>query len=150
MDYKKLEIYDFAHNLVLEFYILLKDLPKCEDNNLTSQIRRSITCLPLNIAEGSGARSNKIFLNYLIFCYRSCQETQASLKLTLDLNYITKTKYEYYYEMLDHFTRKLYKFMQYLESKCNDRKKDKTYFYRYNKFLIDSKEKSRENFEHLS
>ena len=149
VDYKKLEIYHLAHNFVLVIYELCKTFPKYEDNNLTSQLRRAATCLPLNIAEGSGARSNKIFLNYLIFCYRSCNETEAALKLAIDLKYITKEEYEKINEDLDKFFRKLYRYMEYIESQCNDRKRDKSYFYKYNKYHIDKENKNRENMNRL-
>src|SRR3989344_6057040 len=109
VDYKKLNIYHDAHSFVLDTYELVKSFPSFEDNNLTSQLRRAATCLLLNIAEGSGARSNKIFLNYCIFCYRSCLETQAALALARDLNYITEQQYTIHFEKLNCLIRKLYR-----------------------------------------
>src|SRR3989344_9429341 len=126
VDYKKLNIYHDAHSFVLDTYELVKSFPSFEDNNLTSQLRRAATCLLLNIAEGSGARSNKIFLNYCIFCYRSCLETQAALALAKDLKYITKEQHDTHFAKLDLFIRKLSKYMQYLEGTIGDRKEDKT------------------------
>lgn len=137
IDYKKLEIYDLAHELVLKTYELLDSFPDFESNNLVSQLRRAITCLPLNIAEGSGARSYKIFLNYLVFCYRSCLESESALRLSRDLKYIGQKQFEDHFEMLDLFIRKLYRYMEYLESRCGDRKRDKSYFYRHEKNKID-------------
>jgi len=130
VNYRNLEIYKLAHQFVLDTYVLLENFPEFEGNNLASQLRRAATCLPLNIAEGSGAKSNKIFLNYLIFCYRSCLETEAALKLAFDLKYINKRIYEAHFEKLDHFIRKLYRFMQYLESQTGTRKKDKSFWYK--------------------
>lgn len=149
VDYKKLKIYHFAHSLVLDTYTLVQNFPKLEDNNLVSQLRRAVTCLPLNIAEGSGARSNKIFLNYLIFCYRSCLETEAALLLAKDLNYLTVEQHTLHKEKLDRFIRMLYKYMQYLESKIGDRKTDKTMWYRHEKWKMQQDVNSRENMGNL-
>jgi len=126
-----------AHHFVLETYKLLEAFPAMEANNLTSQLRRATTCLPLNIAEGRGARSNKIFLNYCIFCYRSCLEVEACLLLAKDRHYITEIQYDNHFERLTHFIRKLYRYMQYLESKIGDRKTDKTMWYRHEKWKVE-------------
>jgi len=148
-NFRDLDIYKLAHQFVLDIYELVKDFPKSEDNNLTSQLRRAATCLPLNIAEGSGANSNKIFLNFLIFCYRSCLECEACLRLCKDLEYIDEQKFGIYFEKLDRFIRKLYRYMQYLEGNIGDRKKDKSHFYRHNKYYADNNMKKRENMRSL-
>lgn len=144
VDYKKLEVYQLAHDFVLSTYELVKFFPAFEANNLTSQLRRAATCLPLNIAEGSGARSYKIFLNYLIFCYRSCLETEAALILAKDLKYITQEQHDLHHDKLDKFIRKLYRYMQWLEGKIGDRKEDKTMWYRHEKWKTDKDIKKRE------
>jgi four helix bundle protein len=144
IDYKKLDIYHLAHEFVLSTYELVKRFPQFEDNNLTSQLRRAATCLPLNIAEGAGARSNKIFLNYLIFCYRSCLETEAALQLAKDLKYINEEEYTLHHAKLDLFIRKLYRYMQYLESKIGNRKEDKTMWYRHEKWKMAQDMEKRE------
>ncbi|HLC32741.1 MAG TPA: four helix bundle protein [Candidatus Nanoarchaeia archaeon] len=144
INYPNLEIYHLAHQFVLETYKLVQLFPSFEDNNLTSQLRRAATCLPLNIAEGSGARSNKIFLNYCIFCYRSCLETQAALALARDLNYITKEQHDSHAAKLDTFIRKLYKYMQYLEGTIGNRKEDKTMWYRHEKWKMEQNLQTRE------
>jgi four helix bundle protein len=144
-NFKDLEIYHLAHQFVIDTYDLIKDFPEFEANNLASQFRRAATCLPLNIAEGSGANSNKIFLNFLVFCYRSCLETEACLRLAHDLKYISKKEFEEHFEKLDKFIRKLYKYMQYLEKQCGDRKRDKSYFYRQNKYYLNNRMEKRED-----
>ena len=144
INYRNLDIYHLAHDFVILTYKLVRFFPAFEENNLTSQLRRAATCLPLNIAEGSGARSNKIFLNYCIFCYRSCLETEAALALALDLKYITKEQHESHHEKLDLFIRKLYRYMQYLEGKIGDRKEDKTMWYRHEKWKMEQNVNERE------
>jgi four helix bundle protein len=145
VNYKNLEIYHAAHDFVLSTYELVKHFPREEDNNLTSQLRRAATCLPLNIAEGSGARSYKIFLNYLIFCYRSCLETEAALELAKDLKYITQEQRNAHHAKLDRFIRMLYSYMKWLESKIGDRKEDKTMWYRHEQWKMKQDIEKREN-----
>jgi len=149
VNFRELEIYRLANELVFSTYSLLDKFPDYECNNLTSQLRRAVTCLPLNIAEGSGSRSYKIFLNYLIFCYRSCLECEAALYLSRRLRYINERQHSDLFEQLDTFVRKLYRYMEYVETKCGDRKKDKSYFYKYEKYRIDRDKSKRENFSRL-
>ena len=144
-NFRELEIYHLAHHLVLDIYELAKDFPKSEDNNLTSQLCRAATSLPLNIAEGSGANSNKVFLNFLVFCYRSSLEVEACLLLGKDLGYIKDNKFSIYFEKLDKFVRKLYRYMQYIDEITGDKKTDRTQFYRQYKCYADQSFRQREH-----
>jgi hypothetical protein len=53
-DYHDLEIWRRAMAYAVEVYRLSAQLPDSERYNLTSQLRRAATSVPLNIAEGSG------------------------------------------------------------------------------------------------
>src|SRR3989344_2737949 len=132
IDYKKLEIWQMAYDFVLQIYGTVETFPKYEENNITSQLRRATTCLPLNIAEGSGSQSPKIFLNYLIFSYRSARETETLLMLSRDLQYLDESSYSKLWCALDLFSRKLVAYMRYLEDDVikGKRKKDLSHFYR--------------------
>lgn len=138
-DFKNLEIYHLAHQFVLDVYAVVSTFPDFESNNLTSQLRRAATCLPLNIAEGSGAKSDRIFLNYLVFAYRSTRECEAAMLLCKDLNYLSKEQFDALFGKLDLFTRKLYKYMQYLEDKVEERKRTgRSYYYMQHRSQIDN------------
>lgn len=150
INYHDLEIYHIAHEFVLETYKLVKSFPNSEDQNLTSQLCRAATSLPLNIAESTGRRSNKLFLNFLTFSYGSALEIEAALALTLDLGYITKEQHEKHHELLDKFIRKLYKYMQYIESKLEDNRKDKTSWYLHEKWNAEQDMKKREGLGKLA
>jgi len=142
VNFRELQIYTLAHALVLDFYRELKKFPEYESNNLVSQIRRAVTCLPLNIAEGSGGGSPKLFLHYLTFCYRSCMEVEAAWRLAYDLDYVDTVAYEVRFSQLDTFIRKLYRYMQYIEGFCPS-KRDKTYYYKFEKHKIDEQMNNR-------
>lgn len=53
-DYKKLQVWEKSHQLTLELYKELKSFPKEELFALTSQMKRSSSSIPTNIAEGVG------------------------------------------------------------------------------------------------
>jgi len=135
VNYKKIEIWNLSYEFVLKVYAEVQNFPRDEENNITSQLRRAATCLPLNIAEGSGARSPHIFLNYLIFAYRSSREIEALLTLSKALAYMTEKQYEQLSSDLDLFIRKLSAYMNYLEHDVikKNPKKDLTHFYRQNR-----------------
>ncbi len=147
VQYQELKIWQFSYDFVLNVYRAVENFPKHEDNNITSQLRRAATCLPLNIAEGSGARSPKIFLNYLIFAYRSSREIETLLLLARDLKYFSEGEYQELHGDLENFTKMLVSYMNYLEKDYiqNNRKKDLTHFYRQKKEGL-----VRKNFDSLS
>lgn len=121
VNYKDLEVYNLSHELVLDVYHLLKKFPSSEEKNLTSQIQRAVTCLPLNIAEGTGSMSYKGFLCYLYYAYRSSLELEAGLNLAKGLDYLSNKEYDSIMDSFDKFVRKLYRYLQHIESKCTKR-----------------------------
>lgn len=64
------------------------------DYSLKDQIRRAAISVMLNIAEGFGRRSHKEFKQFLFISHGSASELQSSLYLLLDLDYISKDKFE--------------------------------------------------------
>lgn len=57
-DFRDLVVWQKAHALVLSVYSASADLPSDERYGLTSQIRRSASSIPANIAEGCGRGSD--------------------------------------------------------------------------------------------
>ena len=53
-DFKELEIWKRSHKLTIEIYRATQKFPKEEIYGLTSQIRRAVSSIPTNIAEGCG------------------------------------------------------------------------------------------------
>jgi four helix bundle protein len=56
-------------------------LPDTERYNLTSQLRKAATSVPLNIAEGAGCATNGDFGRFLSYAYRSLKEVVTCLEL---------------------------------------------------------------------
>ena len=56
-------------------------MPDGERYNLTFQLRKAATSVPLNIAEGSGCRTSGDFARFLGYAYRSLKEVVTCLEL---------------------------------------------------------------------
>lgn len=92
-NFRKLKIYQKAIDFTVEIYKLTGFFPKEELFGLTNQIRRAVTSISLNIAEGSGNKSNKEFKRFLEISLRSSYEVMTCLEIALRLNYCKKEDY---------------------------------------------------------
>lgn len=61
---------------------------------LSSQIRRSASSIPTNIAEGCGRNSNAEMKRFLIISTGSCSELEYQIMLVKDLGYISATSFK--------------------------------------------------------
>ena len=59
MDYRRLDVWKKSMMLVKMVYPLIERLPQEEKYALGNQIRRAVTSIVLNIAEGTGRNSDK-------------------------------------------------------------------------------------------
>ncbi|MEW6108273.1 MAG: four helix bundle protein [Nitrospirota bacterium] len=93
-NFRKLKVYQKAIDFSVEIYMLTKSFPKDELFGLTNQIRRAVTSISLNIAEGSGNKSNKEFKRFLEIALRSGYEVMTCLEIALRLNYCKKEDFK--------------------------------------------------------
>ncbi len=93
-NFLNLEIWKRSHLLALKIYTITKSFPKEELFGLTSQMRRSSSSIPTNIAEGSGRNSNPQFLHFLQIATGSCSEIQYQFILSKDLSYISEEVFD--------------------------------------------------------
>lgn len=89
VDYKDLDIWVCARELVKTIYVMTKSFPSEEQFSLTSQIRRCAVSVPSNIAEGCGRQSTKETIHFLHIARGSLYELETQLILAGDLEYIT-------------------------------------------------------------
>ena len=87
-DYKKYLVWQKSHQLTLEVYRLTRSFPKEEMFALTSQMKRSSSSIPTNIAEGCGRSSDKDFCRFLYISYGSANELEYQIILSIDLQFI--------------------------------------------------------------
>jgi four helix bundle protein len=93
-NYRDLNVWKKAHELVLLIYKYTKTFPKEEQFNLISQLRRAGTSIPTNIAEGCGKFTQRDFANYLQTSQGSTQEVEYLLFLSYDLGYLKHDDYK--------------------------------------------------------
>src|SRR4051812_40071588 len=80
-NFRRLDIWVSAMDLVEKTYLLINELPSDERFGLKSQISRAAVSIPSNIAEGSGRNSNKEFCRFLSISLGSIYELETQLLL---------------------------------------------------------------------
>ncbi len=87
-DYRQLEVWQEAMNLVTLIYQSTAGFPREEIYGLSNQLRRAAVSVPSNIAEGQGRRSTKEFLNQLSVARGSLLEVQTQVEISRRLKYL--------------------------------------------------------------
>jgi four helix bundle protein len=87
-----LEAWEKAHQLVIEIYKATKDFPKQEQFGLISQLRRAVTSITANIAEGFERYHFNDKVRFYYQARGSVGEVQNFLILAKDLGFITNAK----------------------------------------------------------
>ena len=80
-DHRQLDIWQRAMAYTERIYEFSANLPDDERYNLTAQLRKAATSVPLNIAEGAGCGSDTEFARFLGYAYRSLKEVVTCLEL---------------------------------------------------------------------
>jgi four helix bundle protein len=100
-DYKKLRVWKYAHKLVLQIYQTTKSFPEEEKYGIVSQIRRSASSIPTNIAEGCGQLDNSNLVRFLGIARGSAFELEYLILLSKDLDYLKKEEYSEFNEKIE-------------------------------------------------
>lgn len=91
--YKKLFAWQKADELAEYVYTLTYKFPREELFGLTSQLRRAVLSIPLNIVEGHARFSKKEFARFLLISLGSIAETEYLLDFCLRRKLLTDTEY---------------------------------------------------------
>lgn len=122
MDYKDLEIWQLAQEIVIDIHrMTLENLPKFEMYEQGSQIRRSSKSVKSNIVEGFGRRKYKQeFIRFLIFAQASNDETIDHLDTLFKTESLEDESIYYKInEQLNILGKKLNRFIQSVEESHN-------------------------------
>ena len=93
-NYKDLDLYKSAKELVLSVYALLRKFPKEEQYALCDQLRRAVISIPSNLAEGSGRTSAKDQAHFFEMAFGSLMEVECQLDIAYDLGYMSHEELE--------------------------------------------------------
>lgn len=104
--FEKLIIWQDSMNFGEIIFKISSGFPKNETFNLTSQIRRAVDSIALNISEGSILQSNPEFKRFLGYSIRSIAEVVTCLYKAKNRNYIDITvfeeNYNFAYKLMNH------------------------------------------------
>ena len=87
--FQDLVVWQEAHTLTLEVYKLTAKFPAAEKYGIVSQLRRSSSSVPANIAEGFGRATTRELLRCLQIARGELEETRYFVLLSRDLGYVT-------------------------------------------------------------
>ncbi len=87
--FQRFEAWGHCHRLTLAIYGVTLHWPSEERFGLTSQIRRAVVSVELNMAEGSAKRGPREFRRFLDISLGSLAEVACLLRLGADLGYLS-------------------------------------------------------------
>jgi len=90
--FERLTVWQDAMELVERVYQVTKDFPKDEIYGMTNQIRRAVTSIPVNIAEGRGRYHKKEQAQFFYNARGSLYEVITFLKIAMRLGYLSNDK----------------------------------------------------------
>jgi four helix bundle protein len=112
-----LQVWHKSRQLILTTYSLLENFPEHEKYAMCSQLRRSVNSISANIAEGTGRRTLKDFVNFLYIAQGSLEESKSFFIIANDLNYIDNKNYALLKEQSDEIGRMLNGLIKSLQNK---------------------------------
>jgi four helix bundle protein len=98
-----------AKMLTMDIY---RTLGYCRDYSFRDQIQRASISIMNNIAEGFERRTNKEFINFLFIAKGSSAEVRSMLYPALELQYISKNKFDEWYLLTVEISRLLSGFIK--------------------------------------
>ncbi|UCE20619.1 MAG: four helix bundle protein [Gemmatimonadota bacterium] len=115
--YKKLKIYQLAHELALQVHKMSLKLPKFEMYEEGSQVRRSSKSVSSNIVEGYSLRRYKAeYIRYLFRAYASSQETVEHLTYLHETESLKDTRiYKKFITKYSELNKMLFSFIRSVE-----------------------------------
>ena len=88
IDYQRLAVWHRAHALTLQVYRTTRGFPSEERFGLTAQLRRAMSSIGCNLAEGSARSTDRAFASFVEVAEGSASEAHYQLRLADDLGYL--------------------------------------------------------------
>jgi len=118
--HRDLVVWQKAMDLVVTVYRATEAFPKTETYGLSSQIRRAVTSIPANIAEGQGRRLTKEFVYFLANARGSLWELDTHLESATRLAFLNTDTHHQLQSQLDEVGRMLNGLMRSVSNSGND------------------------------
>jgi four helix bundle protein len=107
MKFEDLRVWQKALDLTVQIHELTRSFPKEEMFILTSQIKRAMDSVALNIAEGSTGNSNPEFRKFLSYSTRSAIEVIACLHIAKARTMITQEQFDKFYPQINELIKSI-------------------------------------------
>ena len=99
--YRDLKVWQLGIDISKQIYKLTSEFPRQEIYGITAQIRRAVTSIPANIAEGHGRDSTKEYLRHLSIAMGPLAECETFLHLAVELNYLSQSEAKRVFALFD-------------------------------------------------
>jgi four helix bundle protein len=118
--YRDLRVWQDAMDLAETCYVLTRKFPREELFGLTSQIRRSSSSIPANIAEGNGRELTRSYIQSLRIAQGSLKELETHLLLSNRVGIVEKNALSVALEKCEAVGKMLRSLMRTLQSKASE------------------------------
>ena len=113
--FEDLEIWQLARTLCKDIYLTTDTREFKSDIRFCSQIRAAAGSIMDNIAEGFEREGKKEFTQFLFISKGSCAEVKSQLYRALDIEYISKEKFDFLSEQTQKLGLKITNMILYLK-----------------------------------
>lgn len=93
-DFKSMKVWEKGHALTLAVYRATQSFPSEERYGLVSQMRRSASSIPANIAEGCGRIGDPELARFCQLSFGSATELEYWILLARDLGYLASDAHD--------------------------------------------------------
>ncbi len=114
--FEEIEAWKQARMLTKAVYRVTRSGSLHEDLGLRDQLQRAAVSTMANIAEGFDGGSNREFIKFLGYTFRSATEVQSHLYVALDQGYIAQRDFDSIYELTVQVKSLVRGFTRYLPS----------------------------------
>lgn len=114
--FEDIEAWKKAREFTKEVYRKTSSAIFGKDFGLRDQLQRAAVSTMANIAEGFDGGSNREFIKFLGYAFRSATEVQSHLYVALDQSYITQRDFDSIYDLSVQVKTLVRGFMRYLRS----------------------------------
>ena len=109
-DYTKLRVWQQAMDLTVDVYSVVNQFPADEKFALCSQMKRAVTSIPINIAEGCGRDTAKELAHFVHIAQGSASELECEATISERLGFLEETKAQCLREQIVELKRMLWNF----------------------------------------
>lgn len=105
--FENLQVWKESKTFVATIYKVIAKFPIEERFALCTQVRRAVTSIPLNLAEGSARFSYREKIRFVEYAFGSLNEVYCQLCIAVELDYITQEEVESLKPTIHHLERML-------------------------------------------